>query len=219
MQAAMDRLTALPRAPRAAGARRCGWCCCSRPLPFAAQADRAPHQRRLHRPRLRLRGRRRGARRTSRAPSASRSPSWSRARDGASAADVRAQIDRVDAVGRAACRTSSSPTARRPRPSASAGAVADRDRAPRRDAATRTRRPTSPWTCARSSASGEGPRRRRPDLPRRPAGAVGRHAGPLQGGPRGRRGHRLPDRAADPARRLRLARGGGAAAGPRASRA
>ena len=42
--------------------------------------------------------------------------------------------------------------------------------------------------------------------PRRPGRAVGRHAGPLQGGPRLGRGDRLPDRAADPARGLRLAR-------------
>ena len=85
--------------------------------------------------------------------------------------------------------------------------------AARRAAAPRTRPPTWPSTCARSSASGEGAARRRRDLPGRPAGAVGRHAGPLQGGPGGGRGHRLPDRAADPARRVRLAGRRRAAAG------
>ena len=53
-------------------------------------------------------------------------------------------------------------------------------------------------------------RRRAP--PRRPGGAVGRHAGPQQAGPRIGREGRLPDRAHHPARRLRLARRGLAAA-------
>ena len=41
-------------------------------------------------------------------------------------------------------------------------------------------------------AQGRRGRRRRPGLRRRPAGAVGGHAGAPEGGPRARRGHRLP---------------------------
>ena len=47
--------------------------------------------------------------------------------------------------------------------------------------------------------------RRRGAAPGRPAGALGRHAGPHEGGPRERGADRLPGRAPDPARRLRLA--------------
>ena len=73
--------------------------------------------------------------------------------------------------------------------------------------------PTPPPTCAaRSRRGGAG---RRHDLPHRPARRLRRPSGALQGGPRAGREDRLPDRRADPARRLRLARGGLAAAGAR----
>ena len=63
-----------------------------------------------------------------------------------------------------------------------------------------------------------GRRRGVPDPPRRPAGPVGRHAGPLEGGPREGRGHRLPDRLHRAAADLRLCRRGAAAAQPRLHR-
>ncbi len=63
-----------------------------------------------------------------------------------------------------------------------------------------------------------GRRRGVPDPPRRPAGPVGRHAGPLEGGPREGRGHRLPDRLHRAAADLRLRRRGAAAAQPRLHR-
>ena len=50
------------------------------------------------------------------------------------------------------------------------------------------------------------------DAPHRPGRAVGRPAGALQGGSRGRRDDGLPDRRAHPAGRLRVAGRGGAAA-------
>ena len=164
-------------------------------------------------PGLGLRGRRPRRSPTSRAPSARRSP-WSspaaRARPPPTCAP---QVDRVDAVAAELPHVELSDRA------AAAGQARARRESPiviataRRAAAPRTRPPTWPSTCARSSASARAPRDGVAALPGRPAGAVGRHAGPLQGGPRVGRDHRLPDRAADPAGGVRLAGRRGPAAG------
>ena len=65
---------------------------------------------------------------------------------------------------------------------------------------------------ARASARRRRPARRRGDAPDRPGRAVGGAAGGLQDGPRQGRVDRLPDRAADPARGVRVVRRGRAAA-------
>ena len=110
---------------------------------------------------------------TSRAPSARRSPSSSPAPRRRSVADVRAQIDRVDEVAAQLPHVELSDRAEAAA-KREAGRVADRHRQPRRDAATRTRSPTWPSTCARSSGVGEGAATTAP----RPTSSASRRCGP-----------------------------------------
>ena len=72
---------------------------------------------------------------------------------------------------------------------------------------------------ARGARAEQRAARRHRDPPGRPAGAVGRHAGPDQGGPGGGRAHRLPDRLRDPARGVRIAGRGDSCRWPSASAA
>ena len=171
-----------------------------------------PLQRRLRRPRLAVGRRRLGARRLPGRPAG-------RARRRARPAGGR--------VGGAAARRGG-PRRRRRGPiegvslaagRARAGAAAGRGR--RHGARTaggrgrRGRRHRGRRRPARGARRRRRSARGRRDAPRRPGRALGGDAGPLQGGPRQGRVGRVPGRAADPARRLRLVRRGDAAAGAR----
>ena len=132
---------------------------------------------------------------------------------GASAAQLRAAVDRVGAAAGPIEGVSLAPAARE---RAAAQAAARRDRARAADRrGRRGRRDRRRGRPARGARGGRRAAGRRRDALRRPGRAVGGDAGPDQGGPREGRDGRLPDRAADPARRLRLVRRGRAPAGAR----
>ena len=174
--------------------------------------DRSPDRRRLRRPRQPVEGGQRLARRATSARSADGIAVLLQAEPGATPAAARRR------------RRRGSPRRRRAR----RGDAPARGRAPRRGAAAAHRhrdaaaaqRPVLRPADRLGDDPAHRPRprhRRRPGhhLPRRPADDLGRHAGALEGRPRQSRGGWLPDRRADPARRLRLARRSGAAAGAR----
>ena len=190
-----------------------GWVAVFAARPAARLApDRSPHRRRLRRSRQPVEG---GQRTRSRTTSAARRTG---SRSCCRPSPAPARRARPPRWAGCATRSPGSMTwrCRRPRP-ARAGLQLRRtgtamlplrsDSVPRR--ADRLRRDPARRARPRHRA------RRRHDLPRRAADDLGRDAGALQGRPREGRGQRLPDRRADPARRLRLARRGGAAAGAR----
>ena len=170
MQQAMDRLTAVLERRRWLVHRHLG-----RPaagaLSRSRPADRAPDERRLLDPGLRFRSGRPRTGRLRGRPAETLAVVVARA-SGASTADVRRELERVDEIVARQPQVEL-PTARR-RPRSETPALADRDRDDRRDRHRRTRPRTSRSTCARSSASERAPRR----TASRPTWSASRRSGP-----------------------------------------
>jgi hypothetical protein len=175
--------------------------------PLRGQADRSPNERRLRgarvsvpgRPREQLALRRRSGRPARRGARAARGRGC---RSRACRGGPRPAHRRRASARRAHARRGRARQARGGRRVHHRGTSAGRGRA-RPDGRHGGRLP-------RRAACLAGGRHRAP--PRGPAGALGRHAGPHEGRPRERRADRLPGRLHRPARGLRVARRGHAAA-------
>ena len=152
----------------------------------------------------RARARRRWTRRspTSRTRSARRSPSCSRSARARRPRPIRAEVDRVDRIAAEVDHAELTPAAAR---EAKARAGKDAILVIPLDLEGSQDQLADVAVDMRDELDVGQVARRRRAAPRRPAGALGRDAGALEGGPRGGRDDRLPDRPPDPARGVRLA--------------